>query len=144
MIYFFVGLLLQHVSCSINLKSLSILEYTISETESTRCDLVDFGIDLPLDEDNDLQNPFIISYHGGKDADSVNMTSVILHAKCLILLMSEAVFSIHEMMHLAREFQYTKAVGVIYEIEKDGTNLAEVMKHQRRPFPIMLQVVNGK
>ena len=144
MLHFVVGSLLLHVGSSINVETLSILEYSITESESTKCDLVVFGNDLRLDEENELQRPLILSFHGSTDAEHATRKSLNLLAKCVILFMSEEVYSINEMIHLARKLQYIKPVGVVYEVKKDWSILAEDIEHQSWPFPIIFQHVNGK
>ena len=144
LLQFYVGLLLAHVGCSINLELLSILEYSITEAESTKCDWAVFGQDLTLDEENELQRPLILSSHGSTDSEYAIRKSLIVQANCIILFMSEEVYSFNEMMQLAAKFQDIKPLGVVYEVKQEWRNLAEDTERQSWPFPIIFQHVNGK
>ena len=142
--WFLVSLLL-HVGLSINVKTLSILEYSLSESKSTKCDLVVFGKDLlnDLHEEKELHHPLILSFNGsGTDAEYATTKTLNLLANCLVLFMSESSHSLNEVRHLAKRLQYSKPVGVVYEVKKD-LSIYKVEEDQNWPFPIIFQYVNG-
>ena len=144
--WFLVSLLL-HVGLSINVKTLSILEYSLSESKSTKCDLVVLGKDLlnDLHEEKELHHPLILIFNG-TDVEYATMKTLNLLAKCLILFMSESSHSLNEVRHLAKRLQYSKPVGVVYSYKvKKDLSIFEVEdgEDQNWPFPIIFQYVNG-
>ena len=79
---FIVGLSLLHVVCSINLELLSILEYSLTGRESTKCDLAVFGQDFAINEYHYLNRPVIQLSNGSAVAHDAFKKS-----SCIILLL---------------------------------------------------------
>ena len=144
LLQFFVGSLLIHVGFSINLELVTFLEYSVTESESTKCDFAVLGQDLIMDEESESQRPLILNSHGSTDAEYVVKKSLIVHAKCLILFLSEEDYAFNDMMHLAEQFQFSKPIGVVYRVKKEWSNLSEDTKRRSWPFPIVFRHANGK
>ena len=140
---FIVGLSLLHVVCSINLELLSILEYSLTGRESTKCDLAVFGQDMAMDVEHELQRPMIFSSRGNRDAEYKIRRSLIILSNCLILIMGEEV-SIKEMKNLAEKTMNIKPTGVVYEVKNKYRMLAEDAGDLNWPFPVIFKKVNGK
>ena len=143
-VQFLVGLLLIQGGCSSESKLFSILEHSLTETESKECDLVFLGQDLTQDRENDLQRPLIISSAGSTNFEHVLTKSLFAMTNCLILSISEEYYSLNDMMDLMEKFHFIKPVGVVYETKKEWKNLTGDIKRRSWPFPIMLQQINGK
>ena len=143
LIGFIVGLSLLAVASSINLELLSVLEYSLTGSESTKCDLAVFGQELAIDVDHELQRPMILSSHGSTYVEYVIRKSLIVLSKCLILLMSDEV-SINEMKYLADKFMNIKPTGVVYEVKNEYRILAKEAENWNLPFPVILKKDNGK
>ena len=139
----FLALLLVHLGNSINLEGLPVLEHTISDTEETNCDLIVFGNSRFFDAENELQRPRMIISHLRTAAEFISIQSTIGPAKCLILLMNEADYSINEIKYVTEQFQFKKPTGVFYEVKKELGDLVEDTKYLSMPFPIIFQLVNG-
>ena len=144
LIGFIVGLSLLPVASSINLELLSVLEYSLTGSESTKCDLVVFGKELAIDVDHELQRPMILSSLGSTDVEYVIRKSLVALSKCLILLMSDDEVSINKMKYLADKFMNIKPTGVVYEVKNEYRILAEEAENWNWPFPVILKKDNGK
>ena len=140
---FIFGLSLLAVASSINLELLSVLEYSLTGSELTKCDLAVFGQELAIDVDHELQRPMILSSHGSTYVEYVIRKSLIVLSKCLILLMNDEV-SINEMEYLADKFRNIKPTGVVYEVKNEYKILAEEGENWNWPFPVILKKDNGK
>ena len=140
---FIMGLSLLQVACSINLEILSVLEYSLTGSESTKCDLAVFGQDLAMDIEPELQRPMILSSRGNRDAEYKIRRSLIILSNCLILIMGEEV-SIKEMKDLAEKTMNIKPTGVVYEVKNKYRMLAEDAGDLNWPFPVIFKEVNGK
>ena len=137
---FIVVFSLLHVSDSINLKHLSILEHSL---EATKCDLALIGQDLATDGKIELQRGVILASSGGTFAEDVINKELVSLSNCLILLMSEKV-SVNEMLHLATQIQYIKPVGVVYEVKKEMPRIVKAIESRSLSFPIILHNNKGK
>ena len=144
LIGFIVGLSLLPVASSINLELLSVLEYSLTGSESTNCDLVVFGKELAIDVDHELQRPMIFSPLGSTDVEYVIRKSLVALSKCLILLMSDDEVSINKMKYLADKFMNIKPTGVVYEVKNEYRIFAKDAENWNWPFPVILKKDNGK
>ena len=141
---FFWGVLIIHGGCPLKSELLSTLEYSLTETESTKCDLVFLGQDLPLDEETTSQRLRILNTNGSKDMESAIMKFVLAMAKCLLLFINEVDFPFTEMMHLAGKIQRIKPLGVVYQVKNEGEIFSALIDRRRWPFPIIFQLFNSK
>ena len=139
----FLLLLFVHLGNSFNLEGLLILEHTISETEETMCDLIVFGNSHLFGEENELQRPQMVLSRLRTDAEFISIQSTIGPAKCLILLMNDADYSINKIKLVTQQFQFLKPIGVFYEVKQELGDLVELTEHLSLPFPIIFQLVNG-
>ena len=130
-----VGFLLIDAVAAINVEYLSILEYSLTEDESTKCDLACFGKNMDIYVEHEVQRAVIHSNSNNiSRPDILLKKSLILLSKCLILFTNEEQVSLKEMMHFSKKVQSIKPVGVIYDLKKAGRNFEGI----RWPFPIIL------
>ena len=130
----FIGFFILEPASSVDLIQLSTLEYSLTEAEETKCDLVVFGQDSAINEENDFNRPMIQLSFGRAVTDDAFKKS-----KCLILLMNEKV-PLNEMMLSARKFKHLKPIGIIYEVK----NLSVDADHKNWPFPILFIINQSK
>ena len=142
-LYCFLALSPVHLGDCISLEGLPTLERTISETDETKCDLIIFGKSHLLGEENELQRPWMIISHLRTDAEFISIKSTIAPAKCLILFMNEADYSINKVKYVTEQFQFLKPTGVFYETKTELVDLMEDTEQLSLPFPIIFHLVNG-
>ena len=127
-----VGFLLIEAVAAVNVEYLSILEYSLTEDESVKCDLASFGQNMDVEYDS--QRAVIHrSSNNISGSDIILKKSLIILSQCLILFTSEEQASLKEVMHLSKKVQSIKPVGVIYDIKNAGRNFDGM----RWPFPII-------
>ena len=130
-----VGFFLIDAMAAVNVEYLSILEYSLTGDESTKCDLACFGQNMDIDVEHNIQRAVIHSNSNNiSSPDIILKKSLIILSKCIILFTSEEQISLKEMMHFSKKVQSIKPVGVIFDIKKAGSNF----ERMRWPFPIII------
>ena len=134
LLHLLLGFFTLEAASSVDLIHLSTLEYSLTEVEGTQCDLVVFGQDSAINEENDFNRPMIQLSYGRAVTDDAFQKS-----KCLILLMSEEV-PLNEIMLSARKFNHLKPIGIVYEVK----NLSVDADLKNWPFPIIFRLNQSK
>ena len=135
-IHSLVGILLLDCVTSLSYeKTLSILDKTLTEEDSTKCDLAILG-----------GNKILAEEHNGRaiipqDTRAINKDKLI-NSACLIMICNEKK-PFREMVDLVAKFQMIKPVGVLYEV-KDWNNVSKSIKGKSPPFPIILLEIGKK
>ena len=130
-----VGTFLIDAVAGVNVEYLSILEYSLTGDDSTKCDLAVIGQNIDIDVEDNIQRAVIYSNSNNISSQDIMLKkSLIILSKCLILFTSEEQGSVKEIMFFSKKVQSIKPVGVIYNIMKARRNF----EGMRWPFPMIL------